>query len=106
MESCLETKILEFSRKGDMEKVHWLEKIDILIPPSQVKRIQQNDKTVLKELILPSWIKWDFLYMWADSKKPREGRICILCNEHRENGIDFREKYVCEDCFLKLKNLE
>ena len=88
-----------------MEKVRWLEKMDTLIPKSQVERIQQNDKTVLKELVLPSWVKWDFLYTWAASKKTADGRRCILCNEYRENGIDFKEKYICEDCFLKLKNL-
>ncbi len=99
-----ETKKTELLRKGAMEKVKWLENIDKSIMPSAAKRIQQNDKTVLKDLVLPSWVSWDILQDWAASKGGT-GRTCILCNNKAENGIDFREKYICETCFLKVKTL-
>lgn len=101
-----ESKKTEFLRKGAIQKVKWLEKIDKIILPSQVKKIQQNDKTVLKELVLPSWVNWDIIYDWALAKKENSGKTCILCNLTAENGIFFLEKYVCESCFLKLKNLK
>jgi hypothetical protein len=101
----LEMKIIEFTRKGDTVKAGWLKNIDRVILPSQVKKIQQNDKSVLRELVLPKWVSWDFLYEWAAGKKSNSGRLCILCNTGSECGIDFMEKFVCENCFLKLKNL-
>ncbi len=101
-----EEKMIEFTRKGDMEKVKWMKNVDRIILPNQLKRIQQNDKTVLRELVLPKWVRWDLLYEWANNKKIRNGRLCILCNEHSENGMDFNEKYICENCFLKIKNWE
>ena len=101
-----EDKLLELTRRGDIEKVKWMKNINRIILPTQIKRIQQNDKTVLRELVLPKWVSWDLLYEWANSKKVVEGRRCILCNEYSENGLDFLEKYICENCFLKIKNLE
>lgn len=102
-----EARMIELTRRGDIEKVRWMKNIDKIILPTQIKRIQQNDKTVLRELVLPKWVSWDFLYEWANSKKPKEeGRLCILCNSSNEVGIDFLDKYICENCFLKLKNLE
>lgn len=101
-----ETKKTELLRKGQMDRARWLENISKAILPSQAKRIQQNDKTVLKELVLPSWVNWDLIYDWAITKKDSSGKTCILCNFDAENGIYFLEKYVCESCFLKLKNLQ
>ncbi|MFH1586638.1 MAG: hypothetical protein ABID38_02180 [Candidatus Diapherotrites archaeon] len=100
-----ETK-MNFFRRGDMEKVKWMENLHRTILPNQLKRIQQNDQRVLQELVLPKWVKWDLMYDWANSRTVSGGRMCILCNDHNENGIDFKEKYICEQCFLKLKNLE
>lgn len=101
-----EQKLIELTRRGDIEKVKWMKNIDRIILPNQVKRIQQNDKTVLQELVLPKWVRWDLLYEWANNKRVRKGRMCILCNEYSENGIDFEQKYICENCFFGLKNLE
>lgn len=100
-----ETRKNELLRKGEIGKVRWLENIEKAILPSQFKRIRQNDKTVLKELVLPSWVKWDTIYDFATTKKNNEGKTCILCNLEHENGVYFIEKYVCESCFLKIKNL-
>ena len=101
----LEKKIMEFTRRGDQEKVRWLKNLDKAFLPSVVERIQQNDKSVLKETVVPKWVTWDFLYEWAMSKKVSRGTRCILCNELSESGINFKEKFICEGCFLKLKNL-
>lgn len=100
-----ETKKTEFLRKGEIEKAKWLENIDKTILPSYAKRIQQNDKTVLKELVVPRWVGWDILYDWALSKKSDSGHMCILCNLNSENGIHYVEKFICESCFLKIKTM-
>lgn len=100
-----ETRKTEFLRKGDLEKTKFLENIEKFVLPSQVKKIQQNDKTVLKELVLPAWVNWELLYDWASTKKTGSGKTCILCNLDAGNGVFFLEKYICESCFLKLKNI-
>ena len=82
-----------------------IENIEKFVLPSQVKKIQQNDKTVLKELVLPAWVNWELLYDWASTKKTGSGKTCILCNLDAGNGVFFLEKYICESCFLKLKNI-
>ncbi len=100
-----EDKLLDLMRKGDMEKVKWMKSLNKTIMPSQVERIQQNDKSVLREMVVPKWVSWDLLYEWADSKKIEKGRRCILCSQTNEVGIEFNQKFICENCFLKLKNL-
>ena len=106
--SKFEAKLLELTRRGDIEKMKWMKNINRIILPNHLKRIQQNDKSVLQELVLPKWVSWDLLYEWADGKKHKaEGeRACILCTNYNKVGIDFEEKFICENCFLKLKNLE
>jgi len=100
-----EEKMLDLMRKGDEEKVKWMKSLNKTIMGSQIKRIQQNDKSVLRELVVPKWVTWDLLYDWAQGKQIAKGRRCILCAEAYESGIDFNEKFICENCFIKLKNL-
>ncbi len=104
--SLFEEKMLDLMRKGDLEKVKWMKSLDKTIMKSQIERIQQNDKTVLKEMVLPKWVSWDLLYDWAKSKQIEKGRRCILCGKANETGIEFNEKFICENCFIKLKNLQ
>ncbi len=106
MGELFDEKVLELMRRGAKEKADYLKNLDNIILPSFVKRIQQNDKTVLKEIVVPGWVSWDLLFDWANSKKAKKGRRCILCNELEENGIDYNNKFVCERCFLKIKNME
>lgn len=94
-------------RKGDTDKVKWLKKLDKVILPSHVKRIIQNDKTVLMEMVIPRWVDWPLLTDWAKGKKGNVGEpLCILCNNASKNGITYLEKHICESCFLKLKHLQ
>ncbi|MFH1391653.1 MAG: hypothetical protein ABIH20_05055 [Candidatus Diapherotrites archaeon] len=102
-----EQKMVEFLRHGQKERVDYFEKLRKSIFPTQLKRIQQNDKTVLKEMVLPKWMNWELLYEWANRHRVLDNpRNCILCNEENDAGIDFKEKFICDYCFLKLKNLE
>jgi hypothetical protein len=101
--SPIEKLKYEFMRKGDVEKARYLETLERKLTPSQIIAIQQNDKSVLRELVLPSWVSWDLLREWAREKQVGTGRRCILCSELSESGIDFNEKFICEQCFLKLK---
>ena len=105
MGEMFEQKLLELSRRGDSEKSTYLKNLDNTVLPSFVKRIQQNDRSVLKEMVVPGWVPWDLLRDWADSKGERKGRRCILCDGFSEIGVDFKNKYICEYCFLKIKNL-
>ncbi|MFH1256709.1 MAG: hypothetical protein V1494_05470 [Candidatus Diapherotrites archaeon] len=105
MVSRFDQKLVELTRRGDSGKAKWLKNIGKSILPSQAARIRQNDKTVLKELVLPKWVDWDLLFEWAMDKKDAKGRQCILCNGFEEAGIDFQEKYICSKCFFALKNL-
>jgi len=105
MGELFEQKLLELTRRGDKEKSAYLKGLDNTVLPSFVKRIQQNDKTVLREMVVPKWVPWELLYDWAKDKKIANGRRCILCGELDEVGIDFNNKFVCEHCFLKIKNL-
>lgn len=101
-----EKKLLEFMRRGDTEKVHWLKNIDKHILPSHIKRILRKDKTILQELVLPKWLTWELLYDWALTQKKDEGKLCVLCNNYHKVGIEFKGKFICEYCFLELKNLK
>ncbi|MCR4369327.1 MAG: hypothetical protein NUV67_05475 [archaeon] len=102
-----EEKTIEMVRRGQGDRVEYLEKLAKHILPTHLERVQKNDKTVLKEMVLPQWMDWEILREWSLAKKP-EGttRECALCNTENEAGIDFEDKFVCEYCFLKLKNLE
>lgn len=104
----LEKLKIDYMRKGALDRVKFLESMDKNILPSQLKRIQQNDKTVLKEMVLPKWVKWELLQEWANNTKvsERNGEMCILCNEKSSTGIDFNEKFICEHCFIRLKHAD
>lgn len=105
MDEIWEAKKLDMVRRGQKERVEFLEKLNRQIVPSQVLRIQQNDKSVLKDLVLPAWLDWDTLYMWSLQMKVKDGRPCILCSQFSQNGFDFKEKFICEACFLKIKSM-
>ena len=94
-------------RKGDLEKVNFLKGLHRKVMPSQFERIQKNDKSVFRELFMPKWVSWELLRAWAENfSPPQHGRICILCGAGGMNGIDFNEKFICENCFVRLKQLE
>ncbi|MEM4662637.1 MAG: hypothetical protein QXM75_01290 [Candidatus Diapherotrites archaeon] len=99
-------KILEFTRKGNIDRVKWLENIDKYVLKTHAERIARNDKTVMQELMLPSWVTWELLRDWALMKTQKKGTQCVLCDEHSEVGIEFNKKFICEYCFLKIKNLK
>lgn len=104
VEGLYDETLAEFRRRGDTEKAKWLEDIERHIQLPQRQRIQQNDKTVLKEIVLPKWLKWEVLYSWAMKDISFGGRRCALCNEESVNYIDFRSKAICERCFMDLKS--
>ncbi len=99
-------KMLDFVQKRQVERIKFMENLGRNVLPQQVKRIQQNDKMVMKDLVLPGWLDWDLLYEWSMRRKvidnPRE---CILCNEKAELGVDFNMKFLCEACFFKIKGM-
>lgn len=102
-----EQTVINFTRKGAEDKVRLLKNLHKKVLPSQLKRIQKNDKSVLKEMFMPKWVSWELLRAWADNfKMPGKGKVCILCDEKKENGIDFNERFICENCFVRLKQLE
>lgn len=102
-----EQTITDFTRKGALEKVKLLRSLHKKIMPSQFEKIQKNDKSVLAELFMPKWVSWELLRAWADNfKMPGKGKQCILCGEQSEIGLDFNEKFICENCFVRLKHLE
>ena len=105
MTDIFESMKLEMIRRGQGDRVTFLENLPKQIPPSQILRIQQNDKTVLKDMVLPKWLEWDTLFLWSNQYAIGKGRPCILCNRHEEHGLDFKEKWICEGCFLKIKDL-
>ena len=106
MSSEIERKKLEFIRRGDKEKSNWLENMHKVILPSQMRKIQQNDRTVLMEMVIPKWVTWEILREWAKDKSEVNGRRCIFCDSYNEVGIDFKEKFICDNCFLKIKTLD
>ncbi len=101
-----EEKLTELKRRGDMEKVSFIEKLHKKILPSQMERIQAGDMMVVRELFLPKWMNWELLQEWANSfRKEKKGLFCVFCGQQNELGINFQEKFVCEACFFKIKKL-
>lgn len=106
MGKVFEDKVIELTRKGAMDKVSFLKGLRKKVMPSQLKKIHENNKSVMQELFLPKWVSWELLFDWAsDFKEQGNGRECVLCGNKSELGMDFNEKFVCESCFLKIKNL-
>lgn len=99
-----EEMAVEFTRRGEIDKAKWIRNIRKTILPSQEKRIREKDRSVIKELAVPKWVTWEFLYEWANSQDKNSGKQCALCSKVSENGIDFKEKFICENCFLLIKN--
>ncbi|MBU1120958.1 MAG: hypothetical protein ABIE23_02115 [archaeon] len=106
MKSYFEEKYLDLKRKGDAEKINWMENIDKHIRESMIDRIISNDKSVLNEVVIPKWVSWDLLLSWAQEKRKKEKPdLCVLCGKRDEIGVYFNNKYICERCFIELKNL-
>jgi len=102
-----DAKLLEFVRRGDEEKVSLLKNLNKKILSSQLEKIQNNDKTVMNELFLPKWLDWSLLQAWAEKYKiPAKGEQCVLCSEQSPLGIVFQEKFICENCYIRIKNLK
>ncbi len=98
-------RMLEYVRRGQRDRVQFLENdLKRSILPTQLARIQQNDKTVGKELVLPKWLDWELLYEWSFTvRNSSSGTECILCNRNSERGNDFNGKFVCDECFFRIK---
>jgi hypothetical protein len=102
-----EQTLVDLTRKGALDKVKFLKNLHRKVLPSQFERIKRNDKAVLKELFMPGWVSWELLRAWADNFKiPGKGKECIFCGNRSQTGIDFEEKFICEGCFLRIKQLE
>jgi len=96
---------LKYLQKGMVDRVKYLDNLHNVILPSFIKKIQQNDKTVLKEVVLPEWLNWDLLFDWASQIKIENGKRCTLCGNGNEVGILFKEKWICDECLLRLKDV-
>jgi len=102
-----EKLLVELTREGQEDKVKFLKSLHKRVMPSQFERIKKNDKSVFAELLMPKWVTWELLKAWAEGfKTPGKGKTCILCSTKNETGIDFNEKFICETCFVRLKQLE
>lgn len=105
MKSYFEEKYLDLKRKGDKEKINWMENIDRHIRQSMIDRIISNDKSVLNEVVIPKWVSWGLLLSWAQEKRKKEKPdLCVLCGRRDEIGMHFNNRYICEKCFIELKN--
>ena len=101
-----EQRMVEFVRRGERSKVQFLDTLNKSILPVQLRRIRQNDKTVMKELVLPPWLDWDLLYEWSlHHAEPSKGKECILCNRNSEQGSFYNDKFICEECLLNVKSI-
>ncbi len=102
-----EKYVIELTRKGAVDQVAFLKKLDRMVRPSQRKKIQQNDKSVLKELVFPSWLKWDLLYLWAMNRAETDGKqACVFCSEVTQGGTNFKGKFICHDCYNDFKTVQ
>ncbi len=102
-----EQVLIDLTRKGALEKARFLKNLHKKVMPSQFEKIKRNDKSVLKELFMPKWVSWELLRAWADNfKTPGKGKECIFCGNKSPTGMDFQEKFICEACFLRIKQLD
>jgi len=99
----IEEMILKCERTGQQDKARWLKTIDQKVPPSFKKRIIQNDKTIFRELILPSWVTWEFLRDWAldDAQTIK----CSACNAVTENFTNYKNITICNECLENLRKM-
>ncbi len=102
-----EQTVIDYTRKGALDRVNLLKSLHKRVMPSQLERIKKNDKSVYQELLLPKWVKWELLRAWAENfEMPQRGKTCILCNSRSETGIDFNDRFICDNCFVRIKQLE
>ncbi|GEM_PF-813192 len=105
-ESVFEKKMNDFLRRGDIGKAKVLQSLGKRIMPTQIQRIRKNDKSVLQEIVLPRWLSWELLKLWADESTAEEtGKLCALCSNFKETGIKFRGKFICEACYREVKGI-
>jgi hypothetical protein len=100
----LDEIILQWHRIGQKDRARWLETIDIRIPNSFKERIKQNDKKVLQELILPTWLEWDILRTWA--LEGDDSATCNICGSVTEKFTNVKNATVCGDCIREIKNVK
>jgi len=100
--SVYETTLTELKRKGDSEKVRWLEGLNQKITPSQKQRIQKNDTKVMQDIFAPKWVSWDIIYAWATSQEKE--KECIICNTKDLLGMEIKGKFLCANCFIEIKH--
>ena len=105
MGQMFDEKLDEYLRKGDRQKVKWMQNIGKIIMPSQTQKIINDDKTVMRELFVPKWVDWELLRDWALGRPRAKASMCILCNNHHDLGLVFNGKFVCQDCFMKIKGM-
>ena len=104
--SLIDDKLALYYRKGDMERANFIKNLRKKTLDSQIRRIQQNDKSVLREIVLPKWMNWDLLFDWAVNQKVSRGdKKCAFCLAENNFGVDFNGKFICERCFMELKKL-
>lgn len=99
----IEEMIMKCERTGQLDKARWLKTIDQKVPPSFKKRIVENDKTVLRELIMPTWVTWEFLRDWAldDADQAR----CNACGNTTDNFINYKNITICQECLDNLRKM-
>lgn len=101
--SKLEDLILKYQRSGAHDKANWLSTIERRIPPSFKGRIIKNDKTVLRELILPNWVTWDLLRDW--SLEDEDQAKCTICSDIKAEFINYKNATICNDCLSEVKKI-
>ncbi|MFH1751454.1 MAG: hypothetical protein ABH821_00740 [archaeon] len=89
-----------FKRIGDSEKIRFLESLDKKILPSQKNKIVENDKSITRELFLPSWVSWELIRSWA--VKDLKQNTCVFCNQLFEDLKEFKGKSICSYCLQEL----
>ena len=100
--SKFEQIINNYLRKGLVGRADYLRKLDSLILPIHKKMIQENDRSVLRELILPKWMEWDVLVAWAN-KDIEEHSRCLFCNRPAE--YEYKGQNICSKCISALKKI-
>ena len=103
MKSKFDKLIDSYMRKGLMGRVDYLKRLDKLVLNSHKKQIFNNDKSVLRELILPSWIDWETLRIWVQ-RDEEATRNCLFCKKTTEK--EFKGKSICDKCISAIKKLK
>jgi len=95
--------IIQYERQGFHDRAKWLENIEQKIPASFKERIKKNDKSIFRELILPTWLTWDMLRAWA--LEGEENEICAICNNIAPSFVVYKSLIICNGCLEELKTL-